>query len=106
MLGEITLEKLGEQGMPLTKTPPKFKSPYLPEHLDKIPLSSSFSSGSDGKESACNVGDLSSIPESGRSPGKGNGNPLQYSYPENSMDSGAWCATVHGVAKSQTRLSN
>ena len=75
MLGEITLEKLGEQGMPLTKTPPKFKSPYLPEHLDKIPLSSSFSSGSDGKESACNVGDLGSIPESGRSPGEGNSYP-------------------------------
>ena len=54
------------------------------------------------KESACNVGDLGSIPGSGRSPGEGNGNPLQYSCLENSMDGGAWWATVHGVAKSQT----
>ena len=54
------------------------------------------------KESACNVGDLGSIPGSGRSPGEGNGNPLQYSCLENSMDGGAWWATVHGVAKSRT----
>ena len=54
------------------------------------------------KESACNAGDLGSIPGSGRSPGEGNGNPLQYSCLENSMDGGAWWATVHGVAKSQT----
>ena len=64
------------------------------------------SGGSDGKESACNAGDLGLIPGSGRSPGEGNGNPLQYSCLENSMDSGAWEATVHGVAKSQIRLSN
>ena len=60
---------------------------------------------SDGKVFACNVGDLGSIPGSGRSPGEGNGNPLQYSSLENSMDEGAWWATVHGVAKSRTRLS-
>ena len=59
-----------------------------------------------GKESACNVGDPGSIPGSGRSPGEGNGNPLQYSSLENSMDGGAWWATVHGVAKSWTQLSN
>ena len=47
--------------------------------------------GGSGKESACNVGDLGSIPGSGRSPGGGNGNPLQYSCQENPMDSGAWC---------------
>ena len=58
--------------------------------------------GSDGKESACNVGDTSSISESGRSPGEGNGNPLQYSCLENPMDGGAWRATVHGVAESDT----
>ena len=58
------------------------------------------------KASACNAGGLGSIPGSGRSHGKGNGNPLQYSCLENPMDSGAWWATVHGVAKSQTRLSN
>ena len=49
-----------------------------------------FPGGSDGKASACNAGDLGSIPESGRSPGEGNGNPLQYSCLENSMDRGAW----------------
>ena len=65
-----------------------------------------FPGGSDGKESACNSGDLSSIPESERSPGEGNGNPLQYSCLENPVDRGAWRATVHRVAKSQTRLSN
>ena len=53
-------------------------------------------------ESACNTGDLGSTPELGRSPGKGNGNPLQYSCLENPMDGGAWQATVHGVPKSQT----
>ena len=56
------------------------------------------------KASACNAGDPSSIPESGRSPREGNGNPLQYSCLENSMDGGAWWATVHGVANSRTRL--
>ena len=65
-----------------------------------------LSCGSDGKESACNAGDLASIPGSGRSPGEGNGSLLQYSCLENSMDRGAWWATVDGVAKSQTRLSN
>ena len=54
--------------------------------------------GSDGKESSCNVEDLGSIPGSGRSPGEGNGNPLQYSCLENSMDRGAWRAIVHGAA--------
>ena len=62
--------------------------------------------GSDGRESAYNEGDLGSIPGSGRSPGEGNGNPLQYSCLENFMDRGAWQATVHGVAKSRTQLSD
>ena len=62
--------------------------------------------GSDGKASAYNEGDLGSIPGLGRSPGEGNGNPLQCSCLENSMDRGAWWATVHGVAKSRTRLSD
>ena len=60
----------------------------------------------DGKEFACNTGDLGSIPGSGGSPGGGNSYPLQYSYLENSMNRGAWQATVHGVAKSWTWLSN
>ena len=58
------------------------------------------------KESACTAGDVGLIPGSGRSPGEGNGNPLQYSCLENPMDRGAWWATVHGVAKSRTRLSD
>ena len=66
----------------------------------------SFSGGSDGKKSACNVGDPGSIPGSGRSPGEGNGNPLQYSCLENHMDKRAWRAIVHGVAKGQTQVSN
>ena len=61
-----------------------------------------FAGGSDGKESACNAGDPGSIPGSGRSPGEGNGYPLQYSCLEIPMDRGAWQTTVHGVEKSQT----
>ena len=58
-----------------------------------------FPGGLDGKESACNVGDLGSIPGLGRCPGEGHDNPLQYSCLENYMDRGAWQATVHGVAE-------
>ena len=65
-----------------------------------------FPSGSDGKESACNPGDLGSIPEVGRSHGEGNGNPLQYYCLENLMDREACQATVHGVTKSRIRLSD
>ena len=65
-----------------------------------------FPRGSDSKASAYNVGDRGSIPGSGRSSGEGNANPLQYSCLENPMDGGAWQATVHEVAKSQTRLSD
>ena len=67
---------------------------------------SSRKGGSDSKESTPNVGDLGSIPGWGRSPGGGHGYPLQCSCQENPTDRGAWRATVHGVAKSQTRLSN
>ena len=63
-----------------------------------------FPGGSDGKASVYSAGDLGSIPGSGRSAGKGNGSPLQYYCLENPMDRGAWQATVHGVAKSRTRL--
>ena len=65
-----------------------------------------FPSGSDGKESACSEGDTSLIPGLGRPLREGNGNPLQYSCLENPMDREAWQATVHGVAKSQTQLSD
>ena len=64
-----------------------------------------FPGGSDSKTSACNAGDWGSFSESERSPGRGHGNPLQYSCLENPMDREAWLATVHGMAKSQTRLS-
>ena len=65
-----------------------------------------FPGDSNDKESARNTGDTDSIPGSGRSPGEGNGYPLQYSCLETPMDGGAWWATVHGVAKSRTRLSD
>ena len=65
-----------------------------------------FPGGSEVKVSACNAGDLGSIPGPGGSPGEGNGNPLQYSCLDNPMDGGAQWATVHGVAKSWTRLSH
>ena len=68
--------------------------------LDTFHFGLGFPCGSAGKESACNAGDLGSIPGLGRSPGEEKGFPLQYSGPENSMD-----CIVHRVAKSQTRLS-
>ena len=72
---------------------PCHRNPPAPPHTRYFP------GGSDGKESACNAGDPGSIPGLGRSPGEGNGYPLQYSCLENSVDRGAWWATVHGVAK-------
>ena len=71
-----------------------------------FPPRSQAAGGSDGKESACDGGDPGSIPGPGRSPGEENGNPLQYSCLENSMDRRACWATVHGVAKSRTQLSD
>ena len=65
-------------------------------------LSQGFARGSDGKVSACSVRDLGSIPGLGRYPEEGDGYPLQYFPLENPMNSGAWWATVHGVAKSRT----
>ena len=65
-----------------------------------------FSGGSEGKESACNAAGLESVPGLGRSPGEGNGNPFQYSCLGNPKDRGAWWATVHGVGKNWTQLSD
>ena len=65
-----------------------------------------FPGGSDDKEFTCNVGDLCSIPGSGRYTGEGNDYPLKYSCQEESRDRGSWQATVHGVTKSWTQLSN
>ena len=72
---------------------------YLPHEM-------CFRGGLNGKEYACNEGDLGSVPGLGRSPGEGNCNPLQCSCLENSMDRGAWWATVCGVAKIRTWLSD
>ena len=75
-----------------------------------LKMSCDFPGGADGKAylslSACNAGDPGSSSGWGRSPGEGDGNPLQYSRLENSVDRGAWQATVHGVTKNQTRLSD
>ena len=65
-----------------------------------------FPGSSDSKESVRDAGNVGSIPELGRSPGEGNGNQLQYSCLENSMDRGAWQAIVHGLARSRTQLSD
>ena len=70
------------------------------------PILNGFLGGSGGKETACNAGDPGTIPESGRSPGERNSNPLQYSCLEKPMDGGGWQATIHGVTESQTELSN
>ena len=81
---------------------------FRPSHITRISLKTStilllsFPGGSDGNEFSSNARDLSLIPESGRYPGEGNGNPPQYSCLENPMGKGAWWAIVHGVAKSQT----
>ena len=77
----------------------------LPDCLP-LPTSQVFPSCSDSEEFACNAGDLGLIPGLGRSPGEGNGNPLQYSCLENPMHRSAWQAIVHGVTKSQTRLTD
>ena len=84
---------------------------YLDEILSRMlnyefTLVLSSSGGSDSKESACSVGELGSVPGSGRSPREGKGNPLQYSFLENSMDRGVLWATVHRVIKSRIWLSD
>ena len=65
-----------------------------------------FLGGSGSKESSCSAGDPGLIPGLRRSPGEGNGNPLQCSCPENPMDREVWRASVHGVIKSQTQLGD
>ena len=72
------------------------------KHLLKLIECTGFPGGSDGKASACNVEDLGSIPGLGGSHGEGNGNPLQYTCLRNPMNRGAWWASVHGVAESDT----
>ena len=72
----------------------------------KRPEKPVFPGGSGSEESTCNMGDLASVPGWGRAPGEGNGNPLKYSCLETSLDRGAWRATVYGVAKSWTGLTD
>ena len=83
--------------------PDPFPSPCSPstETFYTILTLWGFPGSLDGKVSACNAGDLGLIPGSGRSPGEGNGNPLQYSCLENSMDGGAWWATVHEISMTE-----
>ena len=73
------------------------QSDLIRDLQDHVRASRGFPGGSDDKESTYSAGDLGLIPVLGRSPGEGNGNPLQYSCLENSMDRGAWRATVHGI---------
>ena len=91
---------------PLTSSPTPTNFPSRKDNsllrTSQSPEKGGFPGGSDGKESVCNAGDLSSIPGLGRSPGEGNGYSLQYSCLDNPMDRGAWWATVHGVTKSWT----
>ena len=78
-------------------------------HSEEMPWARAalgFPGGSERKESACNAGDAGSIPGWGRSPGEGNGYPLQYACLEISMGRGAWQATVHKVTENQKRLNN
>ena len=95
---------LGFSSGSAVKNPPAMQeTPWRRDRLP-TPVFFGFPCGSAGKESTCNTGDLGSIPGLGRSPGEGKGYPLQYSCLENSMDRGAWWATVQGIAKNQTRL--
>ena len=86
--------------------PPSIGSTVLEPVIRALRDQKHLPRGSEGKASACNAGDPGLIPGSGRFPGEGNGNPLQYSCLENPMAGGAWYATIHGVAKSWTQLSN
>ena len=86
--------------------PKETKKLYTENYKTLMKEIGGFPGGSEVKASTWNAGDPGSIPGSGRSPGEGNGNPLQYSCLENPMEGGAWLATVHGVEKSRTRLSD
>jgi len=103
----LNIKKLQFPGSSL-KNPPAIQEPQFNSWVGNIcwrrdklptPVFLIFPGGSDGKESVCNVGDVGSIPGLGRSPGEGNSYTLQYSGLENSMDRGAWWATVPGGTK-------
>ena len=86
--------------------PKETKELYTENYKTLMKEIGGFPGGSEVKASTWNAGDPGSIPGLVKSPGEGNSNPLQYSCLENSIDRGAWLATVHGVLKSQTGLSN
>ena len=100
LFNQVLSDSLQPYGLQHTRLPCPPPSPGVCSN--SCPLTRWFLGGSDGKESACNAGDLGSVPESGRSPREGNDNPFQYSGLENPMDRGAWWVTVHGVAESDT----
>ena len=103
----VHLPEVTKDGIGIWTSSVWFWSPCsLTVRLEWVLLPFGFPCGSDGKASACNMGDLGSIPGSGRSSGEENGNPLQYLYLENPMDGGTWYATVHVVTKNQTWLSD
>ena len=100
--GTATHSRILAWRIPWTEEPGGLQSTSSHRVRHDLITKHSFPHSSVGKESACNSGDPGLIPGSGRSPGEGNGNPFQYSYLENPMDRGAWQATVHGVAESDT----
>ena len=107
--GEYLIGHQIESKYKITSNPTSLLFPHkcemiLAHYSNRAAPMRGFPGGSDGKASACNAGDPGLIPGSGRSPGEGNGNPLQYSCLKNSIDGGAWWATVHGIVKSRTRL--
>ena len=103
ILYQLALLHICGQVRPCPPLPPASNTSYLPD-FSVFNLHLGFPRGSIVKNPPPR--DVGSIPGLGRSPGEGNGNPLQYSCLENSMDRGAWWATVHRVAKSRTQLSN
>ena len=107
----IKMSNTKQEGLSILKCRrPQFESWdwKIPWRRDRLPIAvfMGFPGGADGKESACNAGDLGLIPGLRRAPGRGHGNPLQYSCLENPHGKGAWWATVHGVTKSWAWRSN
>ena len=100
------VKKEGMRDVEAIKCLPWFGQHHWRQTKGELWMELSFPGGSDGKESACRAGDPGLIPGLGRSPGGGNGNPFQYSWLGNPMDRGAWWATVHGVTKSWTWISD
>ena len=105
----ISGSSVGKESLPeMRETLIQFLGRKIPWRKDRLrtPVFLGFPGGSDGKESTCNVGHLGLIPGLGRSPGGGHGDPSSVLAWRVPMDKGAWWATSHGVARSQTCLSN